>query len=170
MRDPDKVLGSLNNVFSHFSPFLAHLDLNQCTQGGNDRRCSHTDPFIIQMTKLDLTQQKAQLLQMKAALSARLQQSDPTPLGQEPSPHTRASLEIEQTDLEHAQKISLKEDVYAKQDFELKEMDAIENALKRIEEGRYGVCQMCGQAMDPKRLHVAPEALNCVSCQSNLEA
>jgi RNA polymerase-binding transcription factor DksA len=44
---------------------------------------------------------------------------------------------------------------------ELAEIDA---ALRRIEEGRYGVCLACGGAMGLHRLRAIPEARLCVSC------
>lgn len=42
-------------------------------------------------------------------------------------------------------------------------------ALRRIEEGTYGVCEMCEQPIPKKRLEVFPSAKYCVGCQSELE-
>ena len=44
---------------------------------------------------------------------------------------------------------------------ELQEIDA---ALSRIEEGRYGACLSCGGPMGLQRLRAIPEARFCVSC------
>lgn len=41
----------------------------------------------------------------------------------------------------------------------------IDAALARIEEGIYGMCRHCGQAMSEKRLTAVPWAPLCVDCQ-----
>jgi RNA polymerase-binding transcription factor DksA len=45
-----------------------------------------------------------------------------------------------------------------------RELDAIEQALRRIEEGRYGICQACGGPMGMQRIRAIPEARYCVTC------
>ncbi len=44
-----------------------------------------------------------------------------------------------------------------------------EQALARLREGTYGVCQECGQAIDPERLEALPAAVLCVDCQRKAE-
>ena len=46
---------------------------------------------------------------------------------------------------------------------------AIDDALEKIEDGTYGVCEECGEDIDKKRLKVMPFARNCIRCQSDLE-
>lgn len=41
----------------------------------------------------------------------------------------------------------------------------IDDALKRIDEGAYGVCQQCGQPIAMSRLKAVPSALLCIGCQ-----
>jgi DnaK suppressor protein len=38
-------------------------------------------------------------------------------------------------------------------------------ALRRIEDGRYGVCGHCGESIAYGRLLVVPEATNCLECR-----
>lgn len=45
----------------------------------------------------------------------------------------------------------------------------IEGALKRIENGTYGTCKYCGQAIAPKRLQARPVASACVNCKTELQ-
>ena len=52
---------------------------------------------------------------------------------------------------------------------ELVELQAIEDALKRIQEGVYGLCLACGAPIPHERLHAAPQALRCVVCQTTFE-
>jgi len=49
------------------------------------------------------------------------------------------------------------------------ELDAVDAALKRIEDGVYGVCIDCGVDIPAARLHAAPETPRCLGCQSKHE-
>lgn len=56
----------------------------------------------------------------------------------------------------------------------LKERDrgklrAIENALGRIKEGSYGICEDCGEKIPRSRLEAMPFATTCVSCRTRQE-
>jgi len=44
----------------------------------------------------------------------------------------------------------------------------VEEALKRIGSGEFGVCQGCGEAIPAKRLKAIPWARHCVECQNRL--
>ena len=46
---------------------------------------------------------------------------------------------------------------------------AIDEALERIEDGSYGICEECGKKIAPNRLKVMPFADLCVPCKSNME-
>ncbi len=46
------------------------------------------------------------------------------------------------------------------------ELVAIDSALQRIADGRFGLCDRCGSEMDTARLHANPTALRCVTCQT----
>jgi DnaK suppressor protein len=41
---------------------------------------------------------------------------------------------------------------------------SLEIALRRAEEGGYGVCEVCGKAIDPARLAILPDTKRCVVC------
>jgi len=40
-------------------------------------------------------------------------------------------------------------------------LDDVEDALGRLEEGTYGVCDQCGEPIDPSRLAELPLARSC---------
>jgi DnaK suppressor protein len=40
----------------------------------------------------------------------------------------------------------------------------IDAALKRLDQGRYGECVVCGEAIAPKRLELDPAVPTCVRC------
>jgi DnaK suppressor protein len=42
-------------------------------------------------------------------------------------------------------------------------------ALERLQDGEYGVCQECSEAIAPARLRAMPEVTTCVRCQDRLE-
>jgi DnaK suppressor protein len=48
-------------------------------------------------------------------------------------------------------------------------LHALEDALERIREGTYGVCEECGDEIGPGRMKVMPLAKSCVTCQSQIE-
>lgn len=45
----------------------------------------------------------------------------------------------------------------------------VEDALERIEEGTYGICQRCGEKISEDRLEIVPEAALCVRCAAERE-
>lgn len=45
----------------------------------------------------------------------------------------------------------------------------IQDALERMEEGKYGICMACGEPLSSKRLEALPEASFCTLCQQEKE-
>jgi len=41
----------------------------------------------------------------------------------------------------------------------------VNEALERIKDGSYGICQACGQEVQAKRLDAVPWARHCIECQ-----
>ena len=41
----------------------------------------------------------------------------------------------------------------------------VEEALRRFDEGTYGICQECGQPIPPERLEALPYATTCLKCR-----
>jgi RNA polymerase-binding transcription factor DksA len=48
------------------------------------------------------------------------------------------------------------------------ELSEIEAALERLNEGKYGLCQACGQPISEERLEALPAARYCVEDQAKL--
>lgn len=46
----------------------------------------------------------------------------------------------------------------------------VELALHRMQEGDFGQCASCGEAIDSKRLQALPWASHCLTCQEKLES
>ncbi|MFI5294442.1 MAG: TraR/DksA family transcriptional regulator [Thermodesulfovibrionales bacterium] len=50
-----------------------------------------------------------------------------------------------------------------------KALHDIDESIRKIEEGSYGICEECGEEIGEKRLKVLPTATLCVVCQGNKE-
>jgi len=58
---------------------------------------------------------------------------------------------------------------FALDERETTELRLIDAALSRMEAGTYGQCIDCGVGIPAARLHAAPEAARCISCQEKAE-
>jgi DnaK suppressor protein len=54
-------------------------------------------------------------------------------------------------------------------DKDLRELAGIIAAIKRIDEGTYGVCQHCDRRIEPARLAALPAATSCIDCATDFE-
>ena len=52
---------------------------------------------------------------------------------------------------------------------DLEELRDIDDALSRMDDGRYGKCDECGLEIDYRRLEAQPTAIRCVACQAQHE-
>jgi len=50
-----------------------------------------------------------------------------------------------------------------------KELEEINEALKRIEKGTYGICEMCDEPIQKARLEIKPYAKYCIICKEEIE-
>lgn len=50
-----------------------------------------------------------------------------------------------------------------------RQLQMIDEALRRIEDEEYGECQNCGNEIQPKRLEAIPWARYCLNCQELVE-
>lgn len=75
-----------------------------------------------------------------------------------PDPADRATLE---TDRNFTLRI---------RDRERKLIAKIREAIERIEDGTYGICEICGGDISEKRLRARPVTTMCVACKSRMEA
>lgn len=62
----------------------------------------------------------------------------------------------------HARVIAIKEELNRK-------ANQIQKALKRVKQGKYGICEDCEKMIDTDRLAIFPEATMCVTCEKKRE-
>ena len=51
-----------------------------------------------------------------------------------------------------------------------KNLEDVDLALRRIEEGQYGICTSCGREIGADRLSFRPESVLCVQCKAKAGA
>lgn len=49
------------------------------------------------------------------------------------------------------------------------ELEQVEDALRHIAQGTYGVCVDCGMTISRERLDARPQATRCIACQRRTE-
>ncbi|MEW6067551.1 MAG: TraR/DksA C4-type zinc finger protein [Nitrospirota bacterium] len=66
--------------------------------------------------------------------------------------------------------VDLSEDISLKQLSTHREtLHKIDEVLRKINEGTYGICEDCGEEISEKRLSVMPFAIYCIDCQEKRE-
>ena len=50
-----------------------------------------------------------------------------------------------------------------------RKIESIEHALQTAQRGTYGICEVCGQPIDPERLALLPHTTMCVRCKQTRE-
>jgi DnaK suppressor protein len=48
----------------------------------------------------------------------------------------------------------------------MEQLAGVEHALQKFEDGTYGLCDNCGQPIDPARLEALPQASLCLDCKA----
>jgi len=50
-----------------------------------------------------------------------------------------------------------------------RKLNALDMALQQARQGKYGICERCGNPIDTARLEALPEATLCIRCQRAVE-
>ena len=48
-------------------------------------------------------------------------------------------------------------------------LESINRALRLQQKGDYGICERCGQTIDPERLEALPDTTLCLKCKQEIE-
>lgn len=115
---------------------------------------------------LDLQQIKARLEQRRAELREQiggLDQAYPKPT--DPTELSEGPQDFEESAIDENEMVD--ERVILTNNQAL--LEEVEDALKRLEQGTYGTCVVCGQPIPEKRLEAIPWAARCVKDEEQLE-
>ena len=99
---------------------------------------------------------RASLLQRRSSLRGALRDNGWLRGEREPDPVDEAA---EETAAEVRERLTERE---------LRELRDIDDALVRIEQGRFGHCARCGGAIGRHRLRAIPEARHCMACSAQV--
>lgn len=50
-----------------------------------------------------------------------------------------------------------------------RKLESLDRAIEWAQKGNYGLCENCGERIDPARLEILPQATLCLRCQRDLE-
>lgn len=74
-------------------------------------------------------------------------------------------------DLEDLSVIDFIEDLgLSVSDIRKEELLRIDESLRKLDQGTYGICEKCGTEIGEERLRVEASAMHCLKCQSDLES
>ena len=71
--------------------------------------------------------------------------------------------------IDQAADSSARELLFELNDSERHRLEDIDRALQKIEQGRFGVCENCGEKISKKRLQAVPYARFCINCKARME-
>jgi RNA polymerase-binding transcription factor DksA len=107
---------------------------------------------------------KSSLLKEKAELEKNLAQIA-KPLDKKGGDYETNFEEIGTDKEDNATEIEQYSDNFSVEIILEKKLQAIIEALKKIEAGTYGTCEKCQKEIDSKRLEASPSAKNCLKCE-----
>ncbi len=107
---------------------------------------------------------KQDLMRHKAVLNARIAELSRTLLA-------RPEIVIESTaeEYERSEQAAQRELAVMTLDRSSWFLREAKEALARIEDGSYGICESCGEPIAPKRLDAVPWARYCLQCQDQMD-
>ncbi len=112
------------------------------------------------MEAAQLTRYRGLLDEQREAL--RRQLSD---MGADPDADSIEGLEFDFGFADSAQSTAERNKVLAVIERLRENLRDVELALRKIDRGDYGICERCGQPINPERLEAIPYARLCVSCK-----
>ncbi len=90
-------------------------------------------------------------------------------IGQTFSESNEMETDVAQDLADKAENSYTKEFLLSLSDTERRQLLQIDEAIRTLDKGSYGLCQNCGQAISKKRLEALPWATHCIDCQQKLE-
>ena len=111
-----------------------------------------TTNFTLLRSRLDNERKRLteELEQLKASVRPAEERREGSPFGKREEEATEA-LELEK-------RLALEKSIRD-------HLAEIEHALHKFEQGNYGLCDVCGQPIDPARLEALPQANLCLKCK-----
>ncbi len=114
------------------------------------------------MSTLNLERLRSRLESEQKRLLGELEQmkasAQPTEVRREGSPFGKREEEATES-FELEKRLAMEKQIRAS-------LVEVEHALSKFGKGNYGLCDVCGQTIDPGRLEALPQANLCLSCKA----
>lgn len=105
------------------------------------------------------------LIELRDEILSKIAQEMGTKLDEDPRMSTLSTLDIgDLSQLDFDENID-----YTLLNMQIERLREVEDALDRLEEGTYGICEECGEAINLERLKILPFTTYCVRCQGRRE-
>ncbi len=105
------------------------------------------------------------LIELRDGILSKIAQVMGTKLDEDPRMSSLSTLDIgDLSQLDFDENID-----YTLLNMQIERLREVEDALDRLEEGTYGICEECGAAINLERLKVLPFTTYCVQCQERRE-
>jgi DnaK suppressor protein len=105
------------------------------------------------------------LIELRDEIVDKIAQEMGTKLDEDPRMSTLSTM-----DIGDMSQLDLDEDIdYTLLGMHIERLREVEDALDRLEEGTYGVCEDCGAPIKLERLKILPFTTYCVRCQKKRE-
>jgi DnaK suppressor protein len=105
------------------------------------------------------------LVELRDEILGKIAQEMGTKLDEDPRMSSLSTLDIgDLSQLDFDENID-----YTLLNMQIERLREVEDALDRLEEGTYGICEECGEAINLERLKILPFTTYCVRCQGRRE-
>lgn len=105
---------------------------------------------------------ETKLLEMKEAINSKLAQTDNDFRSVVGSMAIKDSVDLASDDMATRRMEAISQ-------IDANKLKAIEQALTRLKNGKYGICASCGKKIPEERLRALPYALLCLDCKNHSE-
>jgi DnaK suppressor protein len=120
-----------------------------------------TKKALPKLSRSEKTAYKKKLLEAKNQIIRKI--------GQTFSESNEIETDVAQDLADKAESSYTKEFLLSLSDTERRQLLQIDDAIRTLDKGSYGLCQNCGKAISKKRLEALPWATHCIDCQQKIE-
>lgn len=140
------------------------------TVNKTNKEKNHTEPKNhkhrpdenLNLTPAEIEEKKKALLEMKRAIFKEIDAGIKEGSSKDSTEYRGDNYDIASSERD-------RELSYMLGDRERRKVREIDNALQKIKEETYGICDECGEHISKKRLNIIPYSNLCINCQSRAE-
>lgn len=133
-------------------------------------RASQEENTVARKRNLDLSKYRERLEEQRKELQAELQRIEDRTAGRDRLNSDFAGEDFDEPGGDAAQETLERSQAMALGDNLREMLDNVGNALNKIEEGTYGICDSCSKQIPKARLDIMPSATMCTTCRERLSA